>query len=250
MFDLISTEIKNAFYRLINDYRKGVFKLEKSVEIQLSEKGNDLYIFFGGIAAGIAMPPFEFYNAAGILEQHKIFIRDFHQNWYQNGLSGISENITTTTEFINKKINEIKPKKLYFVGNSMGGFAAILFAKLIGRGEVIAFAPQTFISPLERIRSNDYRWFKQVISTYFTTFSKTTYLNLRNLLLTKGGDNKISIFVSNDHRLDYQHALYLKGIVGVNIYEFSGSGHGIVKYLRDNGDLPDIMRGNFHKPTD
>ncbi|WP_289098616.1 hypothetical protein [uncultured Pseudoalteromonas sp.] len=221
--------------------------MEKSVEIQLSNKGSDLYIFFGGIAAGIAMPPFEFYNAAGILEQHKIFIRDFHQNWYQNGLEGISQNVTTTTNFINKKINEIKPEKIYFVGNSMGGFAAILFARLIGRGEVIAFAPQTFICPIERIKKSDYRWFKQVFITYLSTFSKATYFNLKKLLLEKGGDNKISIFVSIEHRLDYQHALYLKGVDGVEIYEFSGFGHGIVKYLRDSGSLPDIMSGNYNK---
>jgi len=49
----------------------------KSVEVDLSLNGSNLYIFFGGIAAGIVMPPFEFYSASKIIDENKIFIRDF-----------------------------------------------------------------------------------------------------------------------------------------------------------------------------
>lgn len=51
----------------------------KSIEVELSPEGSNLYIFFGGIRAGIAMPPFEFYNSSRIINENKIFIRDISQ---------------------------------------------------------------------------------------------------------------------------------------------------------------------------
>ncbi|QBQ56020.1 hypothetical protein [Nitrosococcus wardiae] len=140
--------------------------MRKPVEIELSTSGANLYIFFGGIAAGIAIPPFEFYNSSKIINENKIFIRDFSQCWYQNGLPGISKNINSTAKYIRCQIEEIRPKKIFFVGNSMGGYAAILFAKLTGNGEAIAFAPKTFISPILRLKHKDPRWKKQILATY------------------------------------------------------------------------------------
>ncbi|MEZ9820000.1 alpha/beta fold hydrolase [Shewanella sp. 10N.286.45.A1] len=219
--------------------------MEKSVEIQLSKNGKNLYIFFGGIAAGISMPPFEFYNASGILDENKIFIRDFEQNWYQSGLVDISNNIIQTAAFIRGEIDKINPEKLYFIGNSMGGYAAILFGNLIGTGEVIAFAPQTFISPMQRFKNRDFRWSKQIFSTYIKCFLKDTAFDLRKILIDKPNDNRISIFVSTGDRLDYIHANHLKGIDGVTVFEFDSGGHGIVKQLRDEGKLTDIMSGKY-----
>jgi len=219
--------------------------VNKSVEIELSEKGKNLYIFFGGRAAGIAMPPFEFYNAAKILDENKIFIRDFSQCWYQDGLPGISDDIDSTAQYIKDQINKLKPDNLFFVGNSMGGFAAILFSSLIGAGEVIAFAPQTFISPILRVKYMDTRWLKQIINTYLKGLFKNKVWDLRPLLLKSNKTQKISIFVSNTHRLDLIHASHIDKIQGVSVFKFDGSGHSVVRLLRDEGKLPAIMSGSF-----
>ena len=72
----------------------------KSIEIDLSTNGRNLYIFFGGIVAGIAMPPLEFYNSSKIIDESKIFIRDLAQCWYQDGLPSISKDIYGTAGHI------------------------------------------------------------------------------------------------------------------------------------------------------
>ena len=215
------------------------------VEIELSEKGNNLYIFFGGIASGIAMPVFEFYNASKIIDAHKIFIRDFAQCWYQDGLPSISRDVYSTAQYIKKQIEEINPDKTYFVGNSMGGYAAILFSTLIGTGEVIAFAPQTFISPYLRILHRDNRWIKQILNTYRKSLFKRKVWNLRTVLLNSTQGRKISVFVSKADKLDYIHSLHITDIHGVSTYEFEAGGHSIVKLLRDQGKLPAIMSGTY-----
>ncbi|SHE23212.1 alpha/beta fold hydrolase [methanotrophic endosymbiont of Bathymodiolus puteoserpentis (Logatchev)] len=219
--------------------------MNKSIQINLSSNCNKLYIFFGGIAAGIVIPPFEFYNASKIIDENKIFIRDFTQCWYQNGLPGISKDIYSTAQHIRTLIERIKPDKVFFVGNSMGGYAAIAFSSLVGTGEVIAFAPQTFISPFLRIKHKDSRWKKQIINTYRKSLLKRNIWDLRPLLLRLNTGRKISIFVSTKDKLDHIHASHIDNIHGVNIYEFDDGGHDIVKLLRDMGKLPEIMSGVY-----
>lgn len=217
----------------------------KPVERELSPNASNLYIFFGGIASRIAMPPFEFYDAARIVYENKIFIRDLDQCWYHDGLPGIGNDIYSTVNYILKEIQSLKPKKVFFVGNSMGGYAAILFAALTGHGEVIAFAPQTFISPFLRMRYGDMRWSKKIFNMYRRCLFKRKIWDLKSLLLRKKCNQKISIFVSEDDQLDYIHAVHLKNISGVSIYKFNSGGHGIVRLLRDEGKLPAIMSGTY-----
>jgi pimeloyl-ACP methyl ester carboxylesterase len=230
----------NSAIKKQNHMNKG-----KPVEVELSPGASRLYVFFGGIAAGIAMPPFEFYNSSKIIAEHKLFIRDFRQCWYHDGLPGISHDIYSTARFIAKEIAKLNPEKVFFAGNSMGGYAAILFASLLKKGEVIAFAPQTFISPFLRFRYRDKRWRKKIFMTYKRSLFKAKQWDLKPLLTQEQWNTKISIFVSIDSRLDNIHALHLKQITGVSIYGFRGGGHGIVRLLRDEGLLPSIMAGTY-----
>jgi len=218
---------------------------KEPIEFDLSTNRKKLYIFFGGIKARIAMPPFEFYKSSKIINESKIFIRDFYQCWYHAGLPGISHDIHSTSKYIEKQIKSINPEKVFFVGNSMGGYAAILFATLIGKGEVIAFSPQTFISPLLRLVHADFRWKKRILYTYKRSLFKTKAWDIKPLVKGHSRNLKISIFVSKDSRIDYIHASHLRSIPNIEIFEFSSGGHGVVKLLRDEGKLPDIMLGNY-----
>ena len=232
----------NIYNRLEFSPQKCDNNQNKTIEIELSKNGENLYIFFGGIAAGITMPRFEFYKYSKIFDQNKIFIRDLSQCWYQDGLPGISGDIYSTAIYIGNLVRQIKAQKIFFVGNSMGGYAAILFSKLIGEGEVIAFSPQTFISPILRLRYKDFRWKNQVYTTYIRSLLKRKIWNLKPLLLS-GKNQKISIFISTIDRLDMVHASHVSNIPGVNIYKFESGGHEVVKFLRDEGKLPAIMSG-------
>lgn len=227
-------------------FNKLLKKQKKSVETLYTKNGENLYVFFGGIANGIAMPPFEFFNASRIINENKLFLRDFNQMWYHNGLLDISTDINTTANFIKSEINKLNPKKIIFIGNSMGGYGAIMFANLIENiDEVIAFAPQTFISKNLRSTHNDKRWEKQIFQLYENSQNKNKYFDLKEMLISINSKVKISIFVSKDDILDRLHALHLKEIPGVSIYEFDDGGHGIVKKLKDDGKLKEILAGEY-----
>lgn len=217
----------------------------KALEFYLSETGSSLYLFFGGIANGIAMPPFEFFNSSKIIKHHKIFIRDFSQSWYQNGLSLVTSDVPSTVDHLTKLVTDINPDNVYFVGNSMGGYAAILFSSLMGIGRVIAFAPQTFIAPHLKLIHGDFRWKEQILKTYLSTVFKKTYLDLKPVLINSQKSNQVSIFVSENNKLDFAHARRLENIDGLYIHSFSDGDHDIVKVLRNKGMLPKIMSGAF-----
>lgn len=213
------------------------------------EESNKLYLIFGGISAGLGMVPFEFYKTAKIVDENKIFFRDFSQSWYQNGLPGVGGNVFEVASYIRETIYGLQPEEIYFVGNSMGGFAALLFASLVGKGKAVAFAPQSFISPMLRYRHLDNRWQKQILQTYLKTCFKKHIWDLNKWLATSTNDLRADIFVSKRHRLDYLHANRLRGAKEINIYEYEVGGHALVKYLRDEGHLPDILLGRYVPPT-
>jgi hypothetical protein len=217
----------------------------KPIERDYVPGARNLYFFFGGIAAGIAMPPFEFYKSANMLNENKVFLRDLQQCWYHKGLPGISHDVYSTAEFLKNEIDTLHPARIFFVGNSMGGFAAIMFSTLVGRGECIAFAPQTFVFPFLRLIHRDNRSSKQKWNMYLQTIFKRKVWELRRLLLRKKSNQKISVFISNNNRLDNIYAAHIGDIPGVKIYSFDEGRHDIVKLLRDQGKLPDIMSGIY-----
>ncbi|GAB4343817.1 MAG: hypothetical protein Kow0089_19910 [Desulfobulbaceae bacterium] len=220
-------------------------KQKKPVMEKYVEGSRRLYLLFGGISAEVGMLPFEFYKSSRIINENKIFFRDYSQAWYQNGLPGVGDDVYEMAEFITRKIEKIQPREIYFVGNSMGGFAAILFAALVGRGVAIAFAPQTFISPLLKMRHLDFRWLRQIVETYRKTMFKPHVWNLSRLVGSSTAPFRADIYVSRRHRLDFIHADRLRGQKSVNIYEFDVGGHDLVKFLRDDGSLPDILLGRY-----
>ena len=212
-----------------------------SVEPLLSRDGSDLYLFFGGIANGIAIPPFEFFGSAGILEQHKIFFRDLDQNWYHQGFRGVTGDIRSSAKYIEGLIEEISPRQTFFIGNSMGGFAAMLFSTLVGAGDVIAFSPQTFVSPHLKVFYRDLRWRNQILDMYIKALFKPKFFDLRPLLEKRELRNKVTIYSSRSDPLDFIHADRVSHIPNVNVNFLDDAAHNVVKILRDKGLLHKIF---------
>lgn len=161
------------------------------------------------------------------------------------GYQGSVQILIQLQNTLSAQIEQIETERIFFVGNSMGGYAAILFSALTGQGEVIIFSPQTFISPILRQKYKDGRWCKQIRATYEKSLFKRKIWDLKRLLSGLKNTSRISIFVSGDHRLDDIHATHIKDITGIQVYAFDGGGHEIVKLLRDRGELPAIMSGQY-----
>src|SRR5690554_3011391 len=120
-------------------------QLDKNKDGFLIEKKGykHLVVIFGGINQGIGIPVFEFFNILNEKSLDKVFVRDFNQMWY---LNGVDSHVDTFEKLFLKLKRVIKGyEKVSFVGNSMGGYAAVLFGVLLNVNECVVFSPQTFI---------------------------------------------------------------------------------------------------------
>ena len=126
------------------------------------ENNDKLIVVFGGLAGKLPIPVFEFFRTLDQFNIDKVFVRDLHQMWYQNGLLGYTDNYTDTFKLLKNIISIKKYKQVTFLGNSSGGYASLLFGNLLKIDRVIAFSPQTFINSNLRKRNNDFRWSEEI----------------------------------------------------------------------------------------
>ncbi len=228
----------------MNMWDENSLELDKSPILVEEAKGADiLMIIFGGIAQGLPVPVFEFMNFLSEYRVHKIFLRDFAQSWYTKGLPGFSKNIDDTAQFIGTYLSKYSRCKKIFLGNSAGGYAALVFGLLTNADSVHAFVPQTFLTPALRIYHRDLRWRKQ-IKRLNRSKGNRKYMNLTHLFHKEKKflkQTKFHLYWNVNDRLDNIHSKRLKGNEIVH-HKYNFGGHNLIKTLRDNGELELIIR--------
>jgi len=166
---------------------------------------------FGGI------PRFEFVNFLKQFNVSKHFYIDEHNDLYHKGLIGT----TSIDETVTYLKNEIKQyKRVLFLGNSGGGYAAILFGSLLEVNMVLAFVPQT-------IRRND------IVDEKYRDISH--FIN-----------NKTKYYIYGDtsiiNPLDCHHISHCERIAHhPNVFLIKKNGL-YLKEMRDSGELFDILK--------
>ena len=188
-----------------------------SVQQDFVPSTRKLFIFFGGIQGQIGMSPFEFYRSSDILGCSRLFLRDLSQSWYQRGLPGIGDDVFAIGRYLEERIATSGAVDICFVGNSMGGFAALLFCAMTGRGRVVAFAPQTFISATARMRHGDSRWGSQIEALHAARQGGTIQ-ELRPWILERFPTIQADVYVSRHDHLDLAHAQELEGLQNCNVH--------------------------------
>lgn len=203
---------------------------------------NYLLVSFGGIEHGIGVPIFEFYNGLKGIECDKVFFRDLNQMWYQKGVDAEIDSISKITNKLKSIIESKKYKRVLFLGNSMGGYAAILFGLILKVDAVLAFAPQTFIDKKSRFLNKDRRWAEQLNNVHSNKRREEQFFNLKKWMKTNNNENThIEIYVSSVDKLDVRHIKNIQHYTNISIKKIEDGGHRVVKSLRDNGKLNEIL---------
>lgn len=201
-----------------------------------------LLVSFGGIQQGLGIPLFEFFHSIAGLNCDKIFIRDFQQAWYHKGIDDKLRDLDAILEALRAHIAAHRYGKVVFLGNSMGGYAAILFGTLLNVDEVIAFAPQTFIDRANRLLRWDRRWSTQIAAVHAHPGSKPTYFDLKRHLKRCGHRTRIRIYYAPPYRLDRIHAERLRHAPHTTLHPMQEGGHAVVRVMRDSGALNELLR--------
>lgn len=162
-----------------------------------------------------------------------IYLKDFEQIWYQRGLLETTPNRAETGSFLHREFGHL-PRPWTFVGGSAGGHAAIYFGITLNAETVVAFSPQTFITP------QTFQNFR-LASSALTDFDYDDTTNDLQPLVQRGGRGRRYIHYGAQNKRDVGHAQRLSGAPGVHLVPHPTDTHLIAAMLRDQNKLTDAI---------
>jgi hypothetical protein len=212
------------------------------IHAELSAASNTLLIAFSGIFGGFGgMPVFEFSRTLEKFAVKKFFVRDLAQAWYQRGLPEAGGTIDEVSEYLQGSIRQLNVQRIVTLGNSMGGYAALLFGWLLQVDEAHAFSPQTYIDRKRRLLTRDSRWKDQIDQIYQVGEFDRRYLDLRALFQSRSVRTTFHLYYCHSNRLDRHHATRMRKFPNVVLHRHNAGGHVLVKWLRDIGSLDTLL---------
>jgi len=205
-----------------------------------------LLVAFGGIKGALGMPVFEFFQLTRQLKVQKIYFRDPEQAWYQKGLPGIGADFASIVHYIDNYISNNGIKKTVYVGNSMGGWAALGAGLLsAGNNSVLAFSPQTFIGKWQRLLYGDRRWEEQIAKARKSCGNG--FSDIKKLFPLSPFHPMINLYYSELFRLDKIHARRLARFPNVRLHGYRNDDHRLVRYLKNSQELVQIVFREFER---
>ena len=153
------------------------------------------------------------------------------QCWYQRGISE-KGNISKTCAILRKEIMDANVERVIFFGNSSGGYAALLFGKLLMVDEVHAFVPQTASG--SHVPAYEYK--------------EPEYFDLPSVFSnTPNTKTKFHLYYSDDCPDDVNKANRLQGDNIIHHLYNKKGGHTMVTTLRNERILHAIIREAIKK---
>ena len=97
-------------------------------------------------------PKFDFFGRLKKLEYryprpvNRILLRDNRNAWYHRGVPGLGSDVDEVAASLKDFVRSIRPSRVVTIGQSMGGYASLMFGALIGADKSIAFGPLSFLN--------------------------------------------------------------------------------------------------------
>jgi hypothetical protein len=198
---------------------------------EIDGRGSHLIVAFTGVMQRMGGLSFEFYKSLGGVDAKVLFVRDTDQSWYQYDLATVDHVVRR----IKATAAAVGANHLSCIGNSMGGFGALMFGGLCAADAILAFAPQTTILPQHTMSMGDHRWLKYQ--------EKITIYSLPDLNALPVGRSHVTIHRGENDTLDAVHAERLNWPNRCVVHP--GCGHNVAKALREQGDLAAAIRSGL-----
>lgn len=195
----------------------------------LPGRSSKLVVSLSGVGGGKGrkpVPPMEFVATASAEgENHVLFVSDATRSWMN--APGLAENLA---EVIEQTRSQHGITGVLAMGNSMGGFMALVLADLIKIDQVAAFAPQFSMNP--RILPEETRW-----SNATAHIANWRYPDVGRL---EAPGTIYYVFHGADLP-EARHWLRFPRPKNLHHFIFGGIGHGIAARLRATGLLSPIL---------
>ncbi len=197
-------------------------------------------LIFAGLADRLQLPMPLFHRIIAPLDTSVIYLRDTQRSFFLGGIAGLGSNVKDAVAALRVRIDALGANKIYTLGNSSGGFAAIRYGLELGASGIMTSGGLSNISSSFMEAVNDTRA-TSVISRVNRSFAYEE-LDLRPMLKAAKPSPRLLMYYGADHAADKVQAEYLKDISSVEIRFIIGhSGHGVLLQLIENGKLLPVL---------
>jgi pimeloyl-ACP methyl ester carboxylesterase len=236
--------------RFRRGFRRGLESPDVPLSLDMSSESRTLLVAFGGMMGQIGMPPFEFFKTTGGIPVKRLFVRDLRQAWYHRGIPDHGTTIAQAADSLGRQIAAHDVDRLVVTGNSAGGYAALVFGTLLGADAVLCFAPQTVLDLEILDAMDDHRWDEQIAELARAGDLDRAWTDLRRALPeARCAETRYEVYFDSTFRADRLHAERLSELHGVRLRGLERGEHGMVREMRESGELERVMLGALAPPT-
>lgn len=194
--------------------------------------GKFLVIAFAGMARGLnELANFEFVKTTEEMDCSKIFCRDEIRSFYHEGISEEITTIPSTVVRLKKLIEEMSPSRITCIGVSAGGYAALVFAHLLGADTAHAFGPQTMLHKQWGLDHTDPTIIGCETLHNAELSPENDFRDLSTVLENYNGKTKYYIHIGKDCEQDLNHARRVENSPGVEIVFYDGHSHACAAHI-------------------
>ncbi|MGK5074665.1 hypothetical protein [Janthinobacterium sp. ZB1P44] len=227
--------------------------------------GAPLVIAFGFVS-WTTRPAFDFYGRLRKLEQasgqhlNKILVRDSGNAWYHRRIAGLGSHVDETAQALRELVRRIAPSTITTLGQSMGGYAAVMYGLLLDAQQIVAFGPLSFLDVEQARLYHELRWLPVMeslaqdppLSGYYDLAAlcrarATGHTQMHLVFGTRPDAANAGAGASESVNLDAMHAQRLAAFGRCTLHPFPHSGHAVVQHLIDtkriNGLLASCILG-------
>lgn len=211
---------------------------EPTYRLDCSAESGTMIISFAVFPRAGKSSAFDFVRATGPLAVKKAYLRDPHMMWYQKGTPGIGETVDDVLKFLRGVLEKEKPQRLVTIGNSGGGFAALLFGVLLGADEIHAFNPVTRL-----LTSRDTTAPEQLDLLLHRQDPSRLKLDLAPVLRESlQPQTKIFVHYSRGDRHDVYHAHHVAEFSAVRLIGYPLVSHHLARYYTIKNRLTPLLQ--------
>jgi pimeloyl-ACP methyl ester carboxylesterase len=191
--------------------------------------GNVTVVAFSGIGHGFGgIQTEEFRKSLTGGDASVVFVIDKKRSWYNGGMS---RRIITA---VNKLIMAFGTQHCITLGNSMGGFGAIVFARhFVSCSQAIAFSPQSSVHPA--IAPFETRWneWRDQISAW----------DVKDAAASLDAGIRYDLFFGAEDTMDGAHAERFRRLAtpATTLHVIPACGHEVAAYLRTEAKLSGVL---------
>lgn len=237
--DQVRGAVLSSFIERLEDDRLGV--------VAAVDGGRPLLIAFGGRALKLGMPPFEFVRLTRDIPADVVFVRDLSQSFYHRGIPELGRTFPEIAGSLSEWVAS-SPRSV-FVGNSAGGYAALILGSLCGATRVLAFSPLTFLDRFRRIVHHDHRRRSTIDAINRGPECQRSYLDARPIVAAHPAV-RTDIHFASQNRVDRTHGRRMGRLQNVQLHPYQGRDHNVIVTMRDSGKLRSELESTLFGDSD